>query len=128
MTTWFSRVKVFDRFGESIRQRKIELEGWKDNIKFAATAIGSYHRMSNDDAEKMTEQEFANLFDPAYEGYLEFIFAPEELKVAEDGMSATIDSEEYFSGVATTKELVLQRYAEAEAKAIDMDEWEEEEN
>lgn len=114
MTTWFSRVKVYDRFGEVVLQRRIDLEGWKDNITFAATAIGGYFRMSNADVQAITEQEFVCAFSPG------------EFTPAEDGKSSKLDAEEFFSGVAVTKELALQRYTEAESSTVDDDEWAEE--
>lgn len=124
MSIWYSKVVFYDRLGGPIRyERKIELDGWMDHIDVAAFLIGDW--TSNQNQIKEISEKFTNLEDWKKDDEYD-IFCKEEQSILEDSMS--IQSEEFQSGIAKTKELVemmFDRTQMPEQKFETFSEWED---
>jgi len=109
MTTWYSKVKVWDRFEPpTIHKREVELEGWMDNIDMAFFLIGSYcddrDEIDYSDPNSMTIEEFKN----------DFFVEPQGYDVDEKKQSVSCMDDGWHSGVATDQALCEKRYSENE--------------
>jgi len=107
MTTWYSKVKVWDRFDPpSIHKREVELDGWMDNIDVALFLIGTYRddrdEIDFSDPDSMNMEEFKH----------DHFSEPQGYDVDKEKHSASCMDEEWRSGVANDPALCEKRYFE----------------